>query len=169
MLTSRWVAITESVLDSPWRVLLLAVLVAPLSVAATGLWSLLVHFAFGFETVAPNSVEEALLGGIGALRIVSALVLAPIVENLLCLLWATWFGKWQAGRWWMKPACIAAIAAGFHAIIFWDIRPFAVFPGFFVISCFILYVKDRVLGYWASVLHHFCINAINLALALSMG
>lgn len=26
-------------------------------------------------------------------------------------------------------------------------------------------VKERSLGYWASVLHHFCINAFSLSLA----
>lgn len=97
-------------------------------------------------------------------RALSALALAPLIENLLCLLWVFGLVGWKTNAWWVKPALVAAIAALFHSILYLDVRPFAVFPGFFLMCCMMANYQSRVVGFWGSVLHHFCINAINLGL-----
>lgn len=144
-----------------------AVLLAPVSVACTSIISLCMEWAFEFESISPNSVEETSVVGLGATRIVSALAIAPVVENFLCLLWARWLPTWSSQHsWWSKPFLIACIAAVFHSLIFWDIRPIAVLPGFFMIAMYIENAHNKLVGYWTSVAHHFCINAINLLLVL---
>ncbi|MFT3761359.1 MAG: hypothetical protein QM761_01870 [Pseudoxanthomonas sp.] len=144
-----------------------AVLLAPLAVACTSLLSACMEWMFDFKSIPPNSVAETLENGLGATRIISALIFAPIVENVFCLLWARFLPVFSLQHgWWSKPSCIATIAAAFHALIFWDIRPIAVFPGFFIISMYIVNSRNKKIGYWASVIHHFCINAINLSLVI---
>lgn len=158
----------ERFFSAPTSALLtFAALLAPLSVACTYLLSVCMDWIFEPGSMPPNSVAEASANGLEAARVISALIIAPMVENFLCLLWATWLPAWNSqNHWWRKPLFIAAIASAFHALIFFDIRPIAVFPGFFVIAMYIVNVKDRNVGYWASVFHHFCINAINLWLVI---
>lgn len=144
-----------------------AVLLTPLSLAGTSFLSLCMEWIFEFDSIPPNSVAETSENGLGTTRIISALMLAPIVENLFCLLWAKWLPVWNSRHyWWSKPPCIAGIASAFHVLILWDIRPFAVFPGFFVMAMYIVNTPNEKVGYWASVVHHLCLNAINLSLVL---
>lgn len=142
---------------------LIAALLAPLVVGSTILLAGGLDWIFELESIPPNSVGETAASGLGATRVLSALVIAPIIENLLCVMWTRWLPPIGSHRdWWLKPLLVGAIAATFHAIIFMDIRPAAVFPGFFVIGMFIRNTRNATLGYWISVLHHFFINLINI-------
>lgn len=155
--------------ESPKRVFLFALFSVPISVVAGALFARGIEYAFDLNSIAPNSVGEFVRTGIGVIEALSALLFAPIVENLLCLLWVVWLDGWRAKHWWAKPACIAAIAAFFHILILGDVRLFAVFPGFFVMTMLITNTRDRSVGFWASALHHFCINATVLSLAYWLG
>lgn len=150
---------------TPGKLLLYSMLLAPVSVAITAFISRIIEFSFQLNTTTPNSVGEIAETGIGIGRLLSALFFAPIVENFICLIWRIWLEHWKTEVWWLKPAFIAAIAALFHAAVLRDLRPLAVFSGFFVISALIVHVQNTKLGYWASVVHHVCINAITLSLA----
>ncbi len=147
--------------------LLVAVVLAPVSVFATVLLASAIEVLIGGDGIAPNSVQEVIDQGLTPLRVMSALIVAPLLENLFCLIWDRLLPKWEMRAWWARPLLIAMIAASFHALIFQDFRPFAVLPGFFVICVLVVNVRDRVVGYWASVVHHFVINSINLTIVLA--
>jgi hypothetical protein len=150
----------------PPRLLLLAVATAPLSVVATIMMSYAISELATFSGMAPNSVEDVANSGLDPLRVASALLVAPVVENFVCLVLLLTMASWTTNRWWLKPFLVAAAAATFHGAVFADIRPIAVLPGFFVMCSLIENAPQRQAGYWASVLHHSCINAVNLAMVV---
>lgn len=156
-------------LDSPKSVFAFALLSVPISVTAAASLAMAIEYTFDLDSVAANSIGEFLRRGMGAIKLLSALLFAPLIENSLCLLWVVWLEGWKAKSWWAKPACIAAIAACFHILALGDLRSFSVFPGFFVMTTLIVNTKDRSVGFWASVLHHFCINAVVTLLACWLG
>lgn len=86
--------------------------------------------------------------------LVSPLLLAPVLENGLCLFWLR--TVFPVERWggWKGPLCTAAIAAGFHMLGYREPRYIAVLPGFFAMCWLMANVHRRPLGYWASVLLH---------------
>lgn len=141
-----------------------SVLLAPISVAATAALSVMIGVFYGDGTVAPNSVSEISQSGLQFDRILSALLIAPLLENLMCCLLSKLIGTWNEQQFWPKPTAIAIFAASLHAILLGDLRPLAVFPGFFFIAAFIVHCQSKRVGYYVSVLHHFCINLINLSL-----
>lgn len=155
--------------DSPKRTFAFALLSVPISVVAAAALAMGIEFAFGLNSIAPNSVGELLGTGIGSIELLFALLFAPLIENSFCLLWVVWLEGWKAKSWWAKPTCIAALAAGFHVLALGDVRSFSVFPGFFVMTALIANARDRSVGFWASVLHHFCINALVTLLAFWLG
>lgn len=152
---------------APGKMLVIyAIILAPVSVLVTSIIANCIQYVFGLETITPNSVGSISRNGIGFGRLLSALIFAPVIENYFCSLWGVWLSNWKTGSWWVKPACIATIAALLHVVATKDIRLFSVASGFFVISTLILNAKEKKYGFWASVIHHFCINAITLLLAL---
>lgn len=91
--------------------------------------------------------------------LISPLLVAPVVENLLCLGWLLNVFDRLAG-WWRGPACVALIAAGFHVLAYLEPRYIAVVVPFFAMCCLMANVRDRRVGYWASVLLHAAGNAL---------
>lgn len=160
----------NNLLDELWamptrKLFAVAVLLVPVSMVATAAMTYLIDFAFNLDGLPPNASAELARTGITTIHVVSALFLAPVIENALCSLWSVWLDEWGSNHWWKKPVVIAAIAAFFHVLLLWDLRPFGVFPGFFVMSALIVNVKNRKAGYWASVLHHAGNNFIGLSVA----
>lgn len=147
------------------RMIAFAALLAPFSVAVTSLLSVLIGLFYTDGSITPNSVAEVANSGLSIDRLLSALLLAPVVENTICYFWYVFLGAWKERYWWSKPALIAGIAAFFHAALLSDLRPLAVFPGFFIMAAFIVHSTNKKLGYAASVVHHFFINLISLSLA----
>ncbi len=149
--------------SSPRRIFSLSAILSPVSVLATIALSVLITQFFSFSGTAPNSVGDVIETGLTGARVFSALFAAPLIENFVCLVLASSLGKWTPGNWWIKPLLISMMAAIFHCLVLFDFRPFAVLPGFFVMCSLIVNVKNRKIGFWSSVLHHFLINSINLS------
>lgn len=147
------------------RLFIFSILLAPFSVAATFALSLLIGLFYGDGSITPNSVGELAESGIPIDRVLSALLLAPLIENAICYFGYIYLGAWNERHWWKKPLLIAVLVAILHAVLLLDVRPLAVFPGFFIIAAFIAHSKNKKIGYAASVAHHFLVNLINLSLA----
>lgn len=93
----------------------------------------------------------------------SPLVLAPILENTLCLLWLRVMPARFAGRPWLTPAIVAAIAALFHVVAYMEIRYATIFVNFFAICSVMSNARNRTAGFWASVWLHALMNLLVLA------
>lgn len=93
---------------------------------------------------------------------ISPLLIAPIFENLLCLLWLNSLfssGKWM---WWKGPLVVAVVAAFFHVLLYFEIRYISIVVDFFVICALIVNARRRAIGFWASALLHSEINFLVL-------
>lgn len=93
---------------------------------------------------------------------ISPLLIAPIFENLLCLLWLNSLfsnGKWL---WWKGPLVVAVIAAFFHVLLYFEIRYISIVVDFFVICALIANARRRAIGFLASALLHSEINFLVL-------
>lgn len=89
-----------------------------------------------------------------ATRWVSPLLVAPILENAICWIWLRVLLPADRWAWWVGPLVVAIIAALFHAALYRELVYLSVVVNFFAICCLILNVRNRVLGFWASVLLH---------------
>ncbi|MFT4255880.1 MAG: hypothetical protein QM599_02785 [Pseudoxanthomonas sp.] len=153
------------------NLLMVAALLAPISIIASAL------FSFTVESLMPAGYTQA--GSIRAIveenkfgvgLVVSCLLIAPVIENAICLLLVKGVMRWKSKRFWVKPLLVALTMGVIHSSIHSgvvDIRPFGVAIPFFIISSFIVNAEDKWCGYWSSVLHHSLYNsAIFLALLM---
>ncbi|WP_028920650.1 hypothetical protein [Pseudoxanthomonas suwonensis] len=93
---------------------------------------------------------------------VGPLLVAPVLENLLCLFWVRVFAHKLGRSWWLVPCIVALIAAAFHVALYMEPRYASVFVDFFLMCCLIHNAKNRAVGFWASVFLHFLVNFIVL-------
>lgn len=100
---------------------------------------------------------------------VSPLIVAPVLENTLCLLGIKLFTTPRNAGSWKIPALVAFIAVLVHALIYMEIRYFSIYVNFFVICCLIQNVENKAAGFWASVLLHALINFMVMMQLRSMG
>jgi hypothetical protein len=99
----------------------------------------------------------------------SPLVLAPVLESLLCLLWIRLLSPRWGRSWWLVPLIVALVAGAFHVLAYMEPRYASIAVNFFVICCLIHNVRNRVAGFWASVFIHALMNAmVMLQLRLSI-
>jgi hypothetical protein len=161
-------AIKNMWLASPVKILLLAVLLVPISALASSLIITVIE-SIGKHDALPLNFTAKIMQSDSKTYIsivFGALLIAPIVENFCCYIWFRFMSSWNIKTWWIKPFIIAWIAVFFHMVSYLDFREIVVFPMFFVIASFITQVENKVLGFWASVLHHFTYNGVSLILAL---
>ena len=93
---------------------------------------------------------------------VGPLLVAPVLENLLCLFWVRIFAHKLGRTWWLVPLLVALIATAFHVAIYMEPRYAAVFIAFFAMCCLIHNVRNVAAGFWASVFLHFLGNFLVL-------
>jgi hypothetical protein len=99
----------------------------------------------------------------------SPLLLAPVLESLLCLLWIRLLSPRWGTSWWLVPLIVALVAGAFHVLAYMEVRYASITVNFFAICCLIQNVRNRVAGFWASVFIHALMNAMVMAqLRLSM-
>ncbi len=148
------------------ELLIAAFVAAPVSFLASSalVWLVEVLFPGAMPSGGWAQVEESVSAG----KMVYALSLAPILENLL--LWAiiALLGKVLRG------CCLISAFAAFsatliHVLASGEVAYIAVFPGFFFMGFLILRAERRATGYWLSVVHHVAINAISVAGILLRG
>lgn len=152
----------RQVWDAPaWRVFAIALALVPVCFAADIVFGLLVDVLFSAMHV-PSKLpaihaEQADIARCGW-ALFSMLLLAPILENGLCLFWLRTIFPIERWGWWKSALWTSAIAAGFHMLVYWEPRYIAILPGFFVMCCLMANVHRRPLGFWASVLLHSALN-----------
>ena len=92
----------------------------------------------------------------------SPLLLAPLIENLICLAWIRLLaGPLGNGRW-IVPSVVAGIATAFHTIISREVVYLSIFINFFVFCALMHNTKNKVHGYLASVMVHALTNLLVL-------
>ena len=156
----------RQVWDAPaWQVFAIALALAPACFLVDIGCGLLADAYFSAMHM-PNTLpvvhaEQAAVAGAGW-KWISPLLLAPVLENGLCLFWLRKVFPVERWGWWKGSLCTAAIAAGFHMLAYLEPRYIAVLPGFFAMCCLMANVRRHPLGYWASVLLHAAHNALAL-------
>ena len=149
-----------------WRLLLMVVVLALLCVLLQNIleWALdLVTMQFGL----PGRIEA--IKAAERERLVSPLLVAPVVENAMCWVWLRVLLPAERWAWWKGPLVVAMIAAGFHVLLYRELSYFSVVVDFFAICGLILNVEDRIAGFWASVLLHGAMNLLVLLMLLTFG
>jgi hypothetical protein len=82
------------------------------------------------------------------------LVVSPIVENFICLIWLRLVFSGAKWKWWKGPLMVSLIAGAFHSLAYLEPRYMAISVNFFAICCLIANVNDRLIGFLASVFIH---------------
>ncbi|HYG08278.1 MAG TPA: CPBP family glutamic-type intramembrane protease [Stenotrophomonas sp.] len=144
---------------SALRVSLLGVSLAPVSFALENCLEFVLDrllTAMGFA-----SRLDALKGAQAVGSWISPVLLAPILENLVCLMVLRAFFQEQRS-WWKGPLAVALMAGLFHSLVYWEPRYLAVGANFFIICSLIANVRNRTAGFWASVIVHSLGNALVL-------
>jgi len=154
---------------SAWRVFAIALALAPVCFVVDIGCGVLAD-AFFSAMHMPNTLvavhaEQASVAG-DALKWISPLLLAPVLENGLCLFWLRTVFPIERWGWWKGSLGTAAIAAGCHMLGYLEPRYIAILPGFFVMCCLMANVRQRTIGYWAAVLLHAAHNALALVVLM---
>lgn len=85
---------------------------------------------------------------------ISPLLIAPVLENAICWFWLRMLLPAERWGWWRGALVVSLIAGLFHVAVYQEPRYIVISINFFVICCLILNVKDRTVGFWASVVTH---------------
>lgn len=148
---------------SAWRVFAIALALAPVCFVVENLCERLADTsmsAMGWASRLEAIKDEGMASAGHWWGLISPLLLAPVLENGLCLFWLRTVFPVERWGWWKGSLCTAAIAAGFHMLAYLEPRYIAVLPGFFAMCCLMANVRRRPLGYWASVLLHSSSNLL---------